>query len=198
MAISNLSETVPKDVRSYMTFLSRDGLYQTEKPYATDFPVDEIIDAKMTNHIFDTRAMIFHDARNIKETFSLDLNGFCFIDAKTSLRAEDAASERTDIMEQYMQEIVDIMRTKLPQYQDIKAMDFQVYHNLSSLFRMSADRMNRFESDIRLFPMVRSAEPSSLNHRQWPIRTFQPGEHSCGWPTSFQISRHIIRTEDLT
>lgn len=130
MAISNLPEPVPKDVRSYMTFLSRDSLYKTEKPYATDFPVDEIDDAKMTNHIFDTRPMIFHDARPVKETFSLDQNGFCFIKAKTSLQGEDAASERTEIMEQYMQEIVDILRDKLPQYREIKAMDFQVYHNV--------------------------------------------------------------------
>jgi hypothetical protein len=126
MAISNVPEIVPKDVRSYMTFLSRDKRYQTEKPYATDFPVDEIDDAKMTNHIFDTRPVIFHDARASKETFTLDQNGFCFIEAKTSLQAEDATSERTEIMEQYMQEIVGILRTNLPQYQEIKAMDFQV------------------------------------------------------------------------
>lgn len=198
MAISNFSETVPKDVRSYMTFLSRDGLYQTEKPYATDFPVDEIDDAKMTNHIFNTRLITFHDARAAKESFTLNQNGFCFIEAKTSLQAEDAASEKTEIMEQYMQEIVGILRTKLPQYQEIKAMDFQVYHNLLTLVKMIADRFDRFESAIRLFPMARSAEPSSLNRRQWLIPTSQPGEHFCGWPTSFRTSRRIIGTENST
>lgn len=76
---------VPRGVSSYMTFLSREVLYQTEKPYATDFPVDDIDGATLTNHIFDTHAIKFHDARTAKELFSLDRNGFCFIKSRTSL-----------------------------------------------------------------------------------------------------------------
>lgn len=110
-----------------MTFLKRDELYQSEKPYATDFPVDDIEGARMTNHMFDTHPIIFYDAKMIKEPFALDRNGFCFIKAKTSLRAEDATPERTELMEQYTQEIADILKDRFPQYQEIKSMDFQVY-----------------------------------------------------------------------
>ena len=127
MASTNIQNMVPRDVSSYMTFLKRNELYQIEKPYATDFPVDEIKGATMTNHIFDTRPIIFHDARVTKEPFTLDRNGFCFIKAKTSLQAEEATPERTELMEQYTQEIVDILRGYFPHYKEIKSMDFQVY-----------------------------------------------------------------------
>lgn len=117
---------ISKDISSYMTFLSRDDLYQAEKPYTTDFPVDHIEGAKITNHIFDVRPVTFHDGRVVKKPFDLDKNGFCFIEAKTSLQAEDATSERTPVMEKYMQEISDILSMKFPQYKEIKCMDFQV------------------------------------------------------------------------
>jgi len=188
---------VPRDVSSYMTFLSRNELYQTEKPYTTDFPVNDIEGAKMTNHIFDTHPITFHDARIAKEPFALDRNGFCYIKAKTSLHAEDATSERTELMEQYTQEIADILRDKFPQYQEIKSMDFQVYPLLLTPVMISAKQLRRFAGGIRLFPMVRSAEQSLPNRRQWPTRTFRAGEHSCVWPISSQIKSHITKTRHL-
>jgi hypothetical protein len=120
-----------------MTFLSRNDLYRTEKPYATDFPVDDIEGAKMTNHIFDTHPITFLDARAVKVPFSLDRNGFCYIKAKTALQAENATSERTEVMEQYMQEIADIVGDTFPQYQEVKPMDFQVY--ALSMFNSGCD-----------------------------------------------------------
>ncbi|GLI79323.1 hypothetical protein PoHVEF18_007653 [Penicillium ochrochloron] len=111
----------------------------------------------MTNHIFDTRPITFHDARAAKEGFTLDQNGFCFIKAGTSLQAEDAASERTEIMEQYMQEIVGILRTKLPQYQEIKAMDFQV-RKRHLAFPNGEERRAEF------------AQPSTMAHTDFSAR----------------------------
>ena len=151
----------------------------------------------MTNHIFDTHPITFHDARMAKEPFALDRNGFCYIKAKTSLQAEDATSERTELMEQYMQEIADILRDKFPQYQEIEFMDFQVYPLLLTLVMISAKQLRRFVGDIRLFPMARSAEQSLPNRRQWPTRTFRGGGHSCVWPMSSQIRSHITKTEIL-
>lgn len=109
-----------------MTFLSRNELYQVEKPYTTDFPVDHIEGAEITNHLFDAQPITFHDARGVMKKFDLDRNGSRYIKAKTSLKAEDATSEPTEVMERYMQEIVDILYEKFPQYQEIKSMDFQV------------------------------------------------------------------------
>lgn len=126
MASTVPQNMVPRDINSHVVFLSRNELYQTEKPYATDFPVDEIEGAKVSNHIFDTRPVTFHNARGVKEPFSLDRNGFCYIKAKTSLQPEDATPEWTEAMEQHMQEIADLLHDKLPQYNEIKSMDFQV------------------------------------------------------------------------
>jgi len=148
---------VPRDVSSYMTFLSRNELYQTEKPYTTDFPVNDIEGAKMTNHIFDTHPITFHDARIAKEPFALDRNGFCYIKAKTSLQAEDATSERTELMEQYTQEIADILRDKFPQYQEIKSMDFQVRRRHPA-FPNGEERRAEF------------AQPSTMAHTDFSSR----------------------------
>ncbi len=127
MASTYTQDGVPRDVSSRMTFLSKNELYRVEKPYATDFPVDGIEGAVMTNHTFDIEPIIFHDARFVKEPFVLDRNGFCYIKAETSLRGDDATPERTELMEQYMQEIADILLAKFPQYREVKGMDFQVY-----------------------------------------------------------------------
>lgn len=197
MASTYPQDMVPRDVNSYMTFLSRNELYQTEKTYATDFPVDELKGAKMTNHIFDIHPITFHDARKAKESFALDLNGFCYIKAKTSLQAEDATSERTELMQQYMQEIAGILRDKFPQYQEIKPMDFQVYPLLLTPVMVNAKMLQRFVGDIRLFLTVRSPEQNLPSRRQWPTRTFRAVELSCVWPMSFQIKSHITKIENL-
>lgn len=127
MLLINRRKMATSCVNSYMTFLSRNSLYKSEKPYTTDFPVDHIEGAEVTNHIFDTRPISFKNARVSKEPLALDRNGFCYIKAKTSLQAADATSERNDVMEQYMKEIVGILREKFPQYREIRSMDFQVY-----------------------------------------------------------------------
>lgn len=116
----------PKDVSSYMTFLSRNELYGTEKPYATDFPIYGIEGTKMTNHVFETHPVTFHDARTAADSFALDQNEFCYIKAKTSLQAERATSERTKPIEQYMQEIAEITR-------EISALPRDHIHGLSSI-----------------------------------------------------------------
>ncbi|KAH6988112.1 hypothetical protein BKA56DRAFT_630060 [Ilyonectria sp. MPI-CAGE-AT-0026] len=126
MAATYAQTMTPRDVNSHMTFLARNKLYQTEKPYTTDFPVDDIEGAKMTNQIFDTQPVLFHDARVAKEPLTLDQNGFCFAKAKTSLKAEEATPEKTELMEQYLQEVADILQDKFPQYKEVKSLDFQV------------------------------------------------------------------------
>lgn len=126
MASTDVQNMVPQDVNSQMVFLSRNELYQTEKPYAADFPVDEIEGAKLSNHMFDTLPVTFHDARGVKQPFSLDRNGFCYIKAKTSLQPEDATPEWNETMDQYMHEVAAALQKKSSRYNEVKPMDFQV------------------------------------------------------------------------
>lgn len=179
-----------------MTFLARNELYQTEKPYTTDFPVDDIEGAKMTNQLFDTQPVIFHDARVAKEPLTLDQNGFCFIKAKTSLQAEDATPEKTALMEQYLQEVADILQDKFPQYKEVKSLDFQVCTLLFTTVIIRTKPFQRFAGGIQIFPVVRSAEQSLPSRRQWPTRTSRVEEHSCVWPTSFQAKSLPTKTEN--
>lgn len=196
MAATCAQNMAPRDVNSHMTFLARNELYQTEKPYTTDFPVDEIEGAKMTNQIFDTQPVLFHDARVAKEPLTLDQNGFCFVKAKTSLQAEEATPEKTELMEQYLQEVADILRDKFPQYKEVKSLDFQVCRLLFTAVMISTKPFQRFAGGILIFPAVRSAEQSLPSRRQWPTRTSQVEEHSCVWPTSSQAKSLPTKTEN--
>src|SRR6187402_3540278 len=114
------------EITSHMTFLSRNELYQKEKPYSADFPVDDIEGAKINNHTYDVLPITLHDARVATQSFTLDREGFCYIKAKTTLHAEDATNERTEVMDLYTKELINVIRKNFPQYHDIKFMDFQV------------------------------------------------------------------------
>lgn len=124
-----LLSKMASDVDSCITFLSRHELYQTEKPYCTDFLV-ETPTARMTNHYFDVRPVKVYDARKNEKSFSLDRNGFFFVKAKTDLQAQDATSERTLLMEAYTQQIARIVQANIAEYTKVRVMDFQVSGSL--------------------------------------------------------------------
>ena len=107
-------------------FLSRDKLYETEKPYGLDFAVDHIEGARMTNHIFDIEQVLVEDVRFLLQPLTMEANGACFIRAKTSLRAGEEAMTQTPAMRQYINEILHILRDSFPEYREIRLMDFQV------------------------------------------------------------------------
>ncbi|CAI6089576.1 unnamed protein product [Clonostachys chloroleuca] len=113
-------------VTSTMPFLARNDLYKIEKPYGADFPVDGIKGASITNHIFDTVPINFHDARQLSVPLTLDDNGCCLIKAKTSLVAEDATNERSESMSRFTKEVMNIVKQNFPQYVEVKFADFQV------------------------------------------------------------------------
>lgn len=176
------------EIDSKITFLSRHDLYKVEKPYCTDFPVDST-DARMTNHQFDVRSVKIHDARKMQQALTLDRNGFCFVGAETSLRAEDATSERTAIMEAYTQEIASVVQANFPEYSEVRVMDFQVticynilhyHHLLTAIVSRSVD-----ETLPSLAPRPKTW-PSLPSLRQWRTRTFHKEELSYACTTYLQ------------
>jgi hypothetical protein len=114
------------DVTSHMPFLAKSQLYEQEKLYGADFSVEDIEGAKITNHVFSIRQVTFHDIRNLQIPLCLEENGACFVKATTSLSAEAACTKRTEAMMNYVEEIVNVVRTHFPQYVEVQFMDYQV------------------------------------------------------------------------
>lgn len=115
-----------RDVETSIAYLARDELFLKEKPYGADFPVDHFEGAKLTNNNFHSVPVVIRDARGRENTFTLEKNGFCFLQAKTSLTAEDASNDTTPIMAKYLEEIEKILYKSFPEYARIEIMDFQI------------------------------------------------------------------------
>jgi hypothetical protein len=116
-------DATPREVTSTMTFLARSPLFHTEKPFQTDFLVDGIPGAAMTNHVFDVRPVTFRDVR-CQPPLDLDRNGVAFLKARASLTVGEATSERTPVMEKFVEEVISVLRGEFSHYTDIRFMDF--------------------------------------------------------------------------
>ncbi|KAF5004780.1 hypothetical protein FDECE_8737 [Fusarium decemcellulare] len=126
LASSTADTTSNGDISTFISFLARDEICRTEKPYAASFPVGNIQGAKSNNHIFDIKPIIVRDLRNQHLELELDTHGACFLKAKTSLKAEEASDASTVAMKKYAAEVVAIIKDRFPHYVDIQLMDFQV------------------------------------------------------------------------
>jgi hypothetical protein len=156
--MTNYSDDVrdPRDFFAHIPFLSRQSLYQTEKPFGADFPVYHIDGANITNQIFDIHQVKIRDARQAPDQVNLNEHGFCCLKSKTSLRPDEAATTRTPAIEKYITEVLTFIRNEFPDYIEIRIMDFQVSINLPQLnTRECSVRRNihsaRSERDHRTF-----------------------------------------------
>lgn len=113
-----------KDICTTFPYLARDALYRKEKPYASDFSVEDS-EVVLTNHIIDFMDSIVSDARPRRESFSLQLHGFCFLQASTSVDTHNAGDERF-VEETYFDEIEAVLHDKFPEYSRLECLDYQV------------------------------------------------------------------------
>ena len=114
----------PKDVHTTFPYLARDAIYQKEKPYATDFILEDS-DVALTNHVFDFMNLVVRDAQPQRDSFSLQKNGFCFLKAMTSLSNENVGDEHF-LEKTYFDEIEEVLHDKFPEYTRIECLDYQV------------------------------------------------------------------------
>jgi hypothetical protein len=115
------------EVQTSLPYLARDALYDHEKPFGADFPVDRFDGAHGANHTFDSHPVVIHDVRGAKP-LCLEENGFQFIKASTSLTAADATNTKTPAVAKYLIEVETLLYEKFPEYERIEVMDFQVCH----------------------------------------------------------------------
>lgn len=136
MSTQSSSESRSEDIMSFMPYLAKSDIYQREKPYGADFPVDHIEGATMTNHAFEIHPVRFRDIRNRKEDLNLDTNGACLIKARTSLLAEEASNSATPAMKRYVDDVLRLLQQKCPEYVEIRVMDFQVGSSVRGKHRL--------------------------------------------------------------
>ena len=114
-----------REVQTTLPYLARDKLYDNEKPFGADFPVDRFEGAQLANHKFESCPVVVHDIRGAKSA-TLEENGFQFVKASTSLSAVDADNTRTPAVDRYLKEIEVLLYENFPDYERIEVMDFQV------------------------------------------------------------------------
>ncbi|MCJ1385772.1 hypothetical protein MMC17_008896 [Xylographa soralifera] len=113
-----------RDVTTRLPYIARNKLYLYERPYGVDFSVDHFEDAKPSNHLFDVQPVTIQDVRSRGiDNFNLDVNGFCYIKAATSLTAADALAAAPGIKPLYFEEIEAILHEHFPQYSRFECMD---------------------------------------------------------------------------
>jgi hypothetical protein len=120
-----MAQVIAREVYTHMPYLARDELYNEEKPFGADFPVDHFEGGELAHHIFDNKAITGHDVRG-REPPALDRNGFCFIKAPTSLTAAGATNSLSPPVAKYLGEIERILYKTFSEYSRIEIMDFQV------------------------------------------------------------------------
>jgi len=106
-------------------YLARDSIFDIEKPFDTDVPVNHIPGAFASNHITDERAVTIHPITDPSE-WDLEKHGFCFIRARTELKAEDALTRKREVQKEYWFEIEALLHENFPQYSRIECYDCTV------------------------------------------------------------------------
>ncbi|CAN9409405.1 unnamed protein product [Alternaria alternata] len=76
-----------------MAYLARSKVFEIEKAFDTDYPVDHVPGARKTNHENDTRQV---DVSNITDMnhWDLDTHGFCILKAQTSPQCNETFMDR--------------------------------------------------------------------------------------------------------
>lgn len=108
-----------------ISYLAKDPIFDIEKPFDTDVPVDHIPGARASNHKNDERTMTVYAITDSQE-WDLEKHGFCFIHAKTKLKAEDAFTRKKEVQKDYWFEIEALLHENFSQYSRIECYDCTV------------------------------------------------------------------------
>jgi hypothetical protein len=191
-----MAQVMAREVHTQMPYLARHEIFDREKPFGADFPVDHFQGGQLANHIYDNQAITVHDIRRGKPP-ALDLNGFCFIRAPTSLRAAEATNLRSPPVEKYLGEIERILYEAFPEYSRIEIMDFQVCCWTQDEENPLTKRI-RFGKGRPSFLTQLGPRSSSSSQQQCRIQTFPSPEPSCGWRRPSPARRSITKIKALT
>lgn len=130
---------VPSRIDATVQHLARNERYETEKPYAADFEVNEQTGAQKTNHIFSAQR-VWINTIEVPDDFDIDTHGFCVIKAKTDLKPEDALNKPQEVESAYLNEVKAILHRRFPEYSRFEGIDFVVSTCASHSANLSTSR----------------------------------------------------------
>lgn len=110
----------PYQFKASVWYLERLDLYHVEKPYMITFDASGFGGAK-TNHKYSLHEVPMTDVRGMEDQFTLDKQGFQFLNWKTSLNLQDFSDEQK-IRSQYYPEIVQQLKEVFPEAVHIHVM----------------------------------------------------------------------------
>lgn len=113
-------------------YLARSPIFETEKAFSTDFPVDHVKGARRTNHEAEDRLVTVAAIENSSH-WKLDVHGFCLLHADTHLDPNDVYTKKKQVQDAYWYEIEAILHKNFPRYSRIESFDLTV----STVFRFS-------------------------------------------------------------
>lgn len=139
-----------QDVKTKLTYLARNELYQREKPYATDFLVEHIDGAEATNHLFELMDVVVNDARGSEHCFYLNKQGFCF--RKFEMVAPGRlANEDGDAVKEYYEQLEICIEKSFPEYRRVEVIDHLVSDSSNCFARIPTftDGIDRCGNDTQ-------------------------------------------------
>ncbi|KAH0556663.1 hypothetical protein GP486_005535 [Trichoglossum hirsutum] len=106
-------------METHVRYLARSPIFETEKAFSTDYPVDHVEGARRTNHEVDDRPVTV-SAIEDPSYWKLDVHGFCILHAETHL---DPYKKKREVQDAYWYEIEAILHKHFPQYSRIEGFD---------------------------------------------------------------------------
>ena len=112
-------------METHVRYLARNPLYETEKAFSTDFPVDHVEGARQTNNEADDRPMTVAVIED-PGYWQLNVHGICILHAETHLDPHAVYTKRKEVQNDYWYEIEAILHKHFPQYSRIESFDLTV------------------------------------------------------------------------
>lgn len=106
-----------------LQYLARDKLYETEKPYSAEFEIKEENGVKKTNYILSAEPVTVHPIQP-SDSFTLDTNGFCAVNANIPLSANEALADPEAVESAYLAELRKVFYQRFPEYWRLEPLDF--------------------------------------------------------------------------
>ena len=113
------------NMETSISYLAQHPIFDIEKPFDTDVPVEHIPGARASNHRNDQRDVTVYPITNPKD-WDLEKHGFCFIRAKTNLTADDAFQRKREVQKDYWYELEALLHENFPEYSRIECYDCTV------------------------------------------------------------------------
>jgi hypothetical protein len=153
-------------------YLARSPIFEKEKAFSTDFPVDHVEGARRTNNEADDRLVTVAEIKNSSQ-WKLDVHGFCLLHADTHLDRKDVYTKKKEIQNAYWYEIEAILHENFPQYSRIEGFDLTVCVLLPCIIRPCLTGLIKVRKRDPDFPAVMRAyrpeyeQPSSTAHSDY-------------------------------